>query len=298
MMSKQYSTLVKRASLLAVFTAVTLIVVKAFAWWQTGSVSMLASITDSTLDLLASFMSLLILRFALMPADHNHSFGHGKAESLASLAQGAFIIGSALLLLLHAFQRLGEPKVIQQTGLGITVTMFSILLTFILVAYQNKVIKLTDSPAIKADQLHYQTDLLMNAAIMLSLLLGSLDFIWADAVFAILIAVYILVNGGKMCFDAVQLLLDLALPEQEIEQIERLIREDPNIIGFHDLRTRRAGEVRFIQMHLELSDDLSFVQAHAITDSLETRLKQAFPRVEIVIHHEPTSVVLAEQKAK
>ncbi|EIJ67231.1 cation diffusion facilitator family transporter [Pasteurella bettyae] len=295
-MSSQYSDLVKRASFAAIFTAITLIVVKLFAWWQTGSVSMLASITDSTLDLLASFTSLLILRFALMPADHNHSFGHGKAESLASMAQGAFITGSAFFLLLQGIHRLNNPMPVENTGIGISITMFSVVITFILVLYQGRVIRFTDSPAIKADQLHYQTDLVMNAAILISLLLGYLGFNSADAIFAILIAIYICINGAKMMFDAVQLLLDLALPDEEIKQIEQLIMQDKRILGFHDLRTRRAGEVRFIQMHLELDDHLSFLQAHEITEKLESRLEQAFPTVEVVIHHEPTSIVQAEKK--
>lgn len=293
-MSNHYSVQVRHAALWAVVTAFALILIKGFAWWRTGSVSMLASVTDSLLDLFASFINMLIVRFALMPADHNHSFGHGKAESLAALAQSAFISGSALFLLLQGIHRLNVPQPLNAPELGIAVTVFSIVATFILILYQNRVIKRTDSPAIKADRLHYQTDLLMNIAILISLTLSLLEFIWADAVFAIIIALYILLSAAKMLFEAVQLLLDIALPNEEVKRIENIILSDKRVLGFHDLRTRRSGAIRFIQLHLELDDHLSFLDAHDITDALEKRLKQAFPVVDIVIHHEPTSVVQAE----
>ena len=293
-MTSLYSTQVKRAAILAILTALLLIIVKGFAWWQTGSVSILASITDSMLDLFASFINMLILRFALMPADRNHSFGHGKAESLAMLAQSAFISGSAVFLLLQSIHRLNAPQVLTNTHIGIGVTLFSIVITLLLVWYQKRVIAQTDSPAIKADRLHYQTDLLMNITILISLSLTLWDMMWADAVFAIFIALYILLSAAKMFVDAVQLLLDIALPEQEVSQIEEIVLSDLRVLGFHDLRTRRSGSVRFIQLHLELDDHLSFLEAHDITDSLERRLRQAFPLVDIVIHHEPTSVVQAE----
>lgn len=293
-MTALYSTQVKKAAVFAILTAAFLIIIKGIAWWETGSVSMLASITDSMLDLFASFISMLILRFALMPADHNHSFGHGKAESMASLAQSAFISGSAIFLLLQGIQRFYSPQELNNSLLGIGVTIFSIFLTALLVWYQGKVIKHTDSPAIKADRLHYQTDLLMNIAILISLFLSYSGFLWADAIFAVAIAGYILWNAGVMLNNAVQLLLDVALPQEEIRKIEQIILSDPRILGFHDLRTRRSGAVRFIQFHLELEDHLSFIEAHHITEQLEQRLKNAFGILDIAIHHEPTSTVQSE----
>lgn len=293
-MTALYSTQVKKAAVFAILTAAFLIIIKGIAWWETGSVSMLASITDSMLDLFASFISMLILRFALMPADHNHSFGHGKAESMASLAQSAFISGSAIFLLLQGIQRFYSPQELNNSLLGISVTIFSILLTALLVWYQGKVIKHTDSPAIKADRLHYQTDLLMNIAILISLFLSYSGFLWADAIFAVAIAGYILWNAGVMLNNSVQLLLDVALPQEEIRKIEQIILSDPRILGFHDLRTRRSGAVRFIQFHLELEDHLSFIEAHHITEQLEQRLKNAFGILDIAIHHEPTSTVQSE----
>lgn len=297
-MSENYSKFVKQASLLAIGTALILILAKSIAWWFTGSVSMLASITDSLLDLLASFMNLIILRFALMPADHNHSFGHGKAESLASLVQSAFISGSAIFILLQGFHRLNSPQPLDNTGIGIGVTLFSILATLLLIAYQAKVIKQTDSPAIKADRLHYQTDLFMNITILLSLGLSLAGFIYADGLFAILIALYILLSAVKILTESIQLLLDVALPPQEIDQIKQIALADNRVIGLHDIRTRRAGAVRFIQLHLELADELSLKEAHDITDHIEHKLAQTFAQADIMIHQEPTSAVIAERTVK
>ncbi|MFC0309269.1 cation diffusion facilitator family transporter [Gallibacterium trehalosifermentans] len=295
-MQNSYSIYVKRAACFAIFTALFLVLIKSVAWWKTGSVSILAAITDSLLDLLASFTSMLILRFALMPADNNHSFGHGKAESLASLAQGMFICGSVVFLFLQGIQRLNSPELADHNIWGIAVTVISVVMTGILVAFQKYTIKLTDSPAIKADSLHYQTDLFMNLGILLALVLSYYGFVIADAVCALIIAVYILVNALKMVADAIQILLDVALPDEEIALIKLIAKQNKHVLGIHDVKTRRAGAVRFIQLHLELEDHLPLVVAHDITEELELALLKAFPNSDIMIHQEPTSIVKQEMQ--
>ncbi|MDG6448237.1 cation diffusion facilitator family transporter, partial [Glaesserella parasuis] len=293
-MEKQYNQYVKRAANFAVIVAATLIIAKAFAWWQTGSMAILAAMTDSLVDLFASLTNMLVLRFALQPADDDHTFGHGKAESLAALAQSAFITGSATFLLLQGIQRLTEPQLVQSSELGIAISLFSIVLTAALVLYQKKVVKLTQSPAIEADSLHYQTDLYMNAAILVAMILNIYGVIYADALFAIGIALYILFNAAKMCWEAVQSLLDKALPQEEVDQIWAIALQHPRIIGIHDVKTRRAGAIRFIQLHLELDDHLPLVVAHDITDSLEQKILAVFPHSEVIIHQEPTTIVKQE----
>lgn len=295
-MEKQYNQYVKRAANFAVIVATTLIIAKAFAWWQTGSMAILAAMTDSLVDLFASLTNMLVLRFALQPADDDHTFGHGKAESLAALAQSAFITGSATFLLLQGIQRLTEPQLVQSSELGIAISLFSIVLTAALVLYQKKVVKLTQSPAIEADSLHYQTDLYMNAAILVAMILNIYGVIYADALFAIGIALYILFNAAKMCWEAVQSLLDKALPQEEVDQIWAIALQHPRIIGIHDVKTRRAGAIRFIQLHLELDDHLPLVVAHDITDSLEQKILAAFPHSEVIIHQEPTTIVKQEKQ--
>ena len=295
-MEKQYAELVRRAAMFAIAVACFLILLKAFVWWKTGSITMLAAMTDSVLDLFASLVSMFVLKFALQPADENHVFGHGKAESLAAIAQSAFISGSAIFILLQGFHKLTNPQLIEDSHLGILVSIISIIVTAALVIYQKKVVKLTQSPAIQADSLHYQTDLLMNVAILIAMVLNLFGLIYADAIFAILIALYIAFNALKMLWEAVNILLDIALPAEEIDQIVMMATKHPNIIGVHDILTRRSGAVRFIQMHLELADHLTLLEAHDIADSLEQKILAAFPMSEVIIHQEPTSVVQQERK--
>lgn len=295
-MREEYNKLVKRAANLAIIVAVSLIIIKALAWWKTGSISILAAMTDSVVDLFASLTNILVLRFALQPADDNHAFGHGKAESLAALAQSAFISGSAVFLLLQGFHKLTDPELIEQSNIGVIVSLVSIVITAILVFYQRYVVSITQSPAIEADSLHYQTDLFMNGAILVAMLLNSAGFIYADALFAIGIALYIALNAVKMFWAAVQTLLDQALPDEEIELIKDIASKHPNILGIHDILTRRAGAVRFIQLHLELDDHLTLLVAHEITDNLEQKLLSAFPMSKVIIHQEPTTVVKEEFK--
>lgn len=297
-METNYEKLVKRAANFAIIIATVLILIKGFAWWQTGSMAILAAMTDSVVDLFASMTNILVLRFALKPADDDHTFGHGKAESLAALAQSAFITGSAAFLLLQGIQRFTEPQFIQSSEVGVIISIISISLTAILVLYQRKVVKLTHSPAIQADSLHYQTDLYMNAAILVAMLLNINGFIYADSLFAIGIAFYILYNAAKMLWEAMQSLLDQALPQEEVDKIWTIALEHPRIISIHDVKTRRAGAIRFIQLHLELDDHLPLIVAHEITDSLEQKLRVAFPHSDVIIHQEPTSVVEQEKNIK
>lgn len=295
-MEQQYIKLVKRAANFAIVVACLLILIKAFAWWRTGSISILAAMTDSVVDLLASVTNVLVLRFALLPADENHTFGHGKAESLAAIAQSAFIAGSAVFLVLQGVHKLTDPDFIEGSEIGVIVSLISIALTGGLVWYQKHVVALTKSPAIAADSLHYQTDLFMNAAILVAMLLNLYGFVYADAIFAIGIALYIGINAFKMFWEAVQALLDKALPQEEIEQIIVLAAQHEKIIGIHDLLTRQVGAIRFIQLHLELEDNLTLLEAHDITDLLEQKILATFPRSEIIIHQEPTSIVQQELK--
>lgn len=297
-MKNEYAKLVKRAANLAIAVAVVLILIKAFAWWQTGSISILAAMTDSVVDLFASLTNILVLRFALQPADENHAFGHGKAESLAAIAQSAFISGSAAFLLLQGLHKLTDPQPLDGSELGIAVSLVSILFTAGLVWYQKRVVKITQSPAIQADSLHYQTDLLMNTAILVAMVLSLCGFVYADALFAIGIALYIAINALKMLWEAVQILLDQALPQEEIDRIVEIATQHPQAIGIHDVLTRRSGAVRFIQLHLELDDHLTLLEAHDIADSLEQKILAAFPFSEVIIHQEPISVVRKEQQGR
>lgn len=292
--SNSYSRLVTLAGLASTTTAGILIIAKLAAWLLTGSSSLLASLTDSLMDISASLINLFAIRYALAPADDDHSFGHGKAESLASLAQAAFITGSVLVLVMNGFSRFIAPEPMRNVDLGLWVTVGSLLLTLVLVLLQSYVVRRTDSQAIKADRLHYQSDLLFNAGVLLALGLSAWGWLWADGLFAMLLGLYILKGAIQIGYEAVQTLLDRQLPDEERDDIQRLATSIAGVNGIHDLRTRQSGQMKFIQLHLELDDQLPLVRAHELSDRAEAAIRERFPHADIIIHMDPMSVLTTE----
>jgi ferrous-iron efflux pump FieF len=297
-MNSHYARLVTTAAFLATATALSLFGMKVYAWWYTGSVSLLASLVDSLVDIAASLVNLLVVRYSLQPADTEHTFGHGKAESLAALAQSMFISGSALFLLLTGAQHLITPQPLQGPELGMWITIIALVATGLLVSFQRWVIRKTHSQAVRADMLHYQSDVLMNGAILLSLALSWKGINWADAVFALGIGIYILGSALRMAYEAIQALLDRALPDEERQEIVNIVSSWPGVSGAHQLRTRRSGPTRFIQLHLEMADNLPLVESHQIADELEQALLKRFPGSDVIIHQDPVSVVPQEQRGR
>ena len=271
-------------------TALVLFVVKLGAWFLTDSVSLLASLVDSLMDVLASGINFLAVRWSLSPPDNEHRFGHGKAESLAGLGQAGFIAGSALFLSFQAVDRLLQPVALERVDLGIWVMVFSIVATLALVVLQRYVIRRTGSLAIRADSLHYVSDLLTNMGILAALALVYAGWLWADAVVGLAVAAYIAWSAVRIGIDAVHMLMDRELPDDEKARILDIARSHPEVAGFHDLRTRQAGHVRFIQMHLELRPEMPLVQAHAVADRVAAEIRAAFPGADVIIHQDPAGL--------
>ncbi|OOI08749.1 CDF family cation-efflux transporter FieF [Vibrio sp. SALL6] len=295
-MKQQYARLVTTAAWTATIVATLLLIVKVITWWVTGSVSLLASLIDSMLDIAASVVNLVVVRYSLQPADREHTFGHGKAESLAALAQAMFISGSAVFLILNGIDRFFRPHELNAPELGVYVSLFAMMVTFGLVMFQKRVVRITGSQAIAADSLHYQTDLYMNGAIMVALGLSYFGVTQADAVFAIGIGIFILYSAFKMVSEAIQTLLDRKLPDEELEQINQACLSVKGVLGVHQLRTRMSGPTRFIQLHLELDDNLRLIEAHYIADKVEDNLLALFPGADVLIHQDPLSVVFGPEK--
>ena len=283
--------LLRLATYASITVAMILIVAKLIAWGLSDSVSLLATLIDSVLDALASLINLIAVRHALTPADKEHRFGHGKAEALAGLSQAIFIAGSAGFLLLEAGRRLVNPIAVEATGIGIAVMLFSIAATLVLLGFQQYVIRKTNSTAIKADALHYRTDLLVNGSVILALWLSVQGWAGFDALFACAIAVYILHSAWEIISVSYDHLMDRELPDEQREKIADIVLQHNNANGLHDLRTRHSGTMTFIQLHLEIDDNLSLLEAHKISDEVEFSLLQAFPDSEIIIHIDPQSVV-------
>ncbi|KEA50334.1 MULTISPECIES: CDF family cation-efflux transporter FieF [Mangrovibacter] len=293
-MNQNYGRLVSGAALAATTTACILLCIKIVAWWLTGSMSILASLVDSLVDIAASLTNLLVVRYSLQPADDEHTFGHGKAESLAALAQSMFISGSALFLFLSAIQHIAQPEPMRDAGVGVIVTVLALISTIILVTFQRWVVRRTGSQAVRADMLHYQSDVMMNGAILVALGLSWYGWHRADSLFALGIGIYILYNALRMGYEAVQSLLDRALPESDHQEIIRIAGQWPEVKGTHDLRTRQSGPTRFIQLHLEMDDDLPLVESHRIAEAVEQAIRDHFPGADVIIHQDPCSVVPLE----
>lgn len=285
--TKDYSALVKFAAYSASGIALILVVIKLYAWFVTDASSMLASTTDSLLDLFASIMNVVILRYALAPADNEHRFGHGKAESLAGLVQSAFVMGSALLLIFHGVGRMITPQDIIRSDVGIWVTVIAIILTLCLVIIQKIVIKKTQSVAISADSLHYQSDLVLNLGVLLALFLSGGIWARADGFFTILVGVFLLWGAAQIVWLSVYHLMDHELTEDEQDLIINIVDNHQKAYGLHDLRTRQSGPVKFIQFHLELDDKLSLFEAHAIGELIEKEIEDVLEPCEVFIHHDP-----------
>jgi len=286
---KDRARLLTLATTASVVTASGLIAVKLVAWLLTGSVSVLASLIDSLMDTAASLINFFAVRYSLVPADAEHRFGHGKAESLAGLAQAAFIGGSAVFLVMHALDRLLHPRPIVEMQIGIAVMVFAIVATLALLGIQRYVIRRTGSMAIRADSLHYLTDLLTNLSIIAALVLVSFGWESSDSILAIGIAVYILYSAWQIAHEAFQLLMDRELPEEERQRMLQIARDHARTQGVHDLRTRQSGATKFVQLHLELDEGLSLKQAHSIADEVVEAICVAFPSANVIIHQDPVT---------
>ena len=288
---RRSAVLMTGATYASVAVAAILIVVKVGAFLVTDSVALLSTLIDSLLDAAASVVNLVAVRQALVPADREHRFGHGKAEALAGLGQSAFIAGSAVFLIFVAAHRLVDVQPVHNGAVGIAVMALSVVLALGLLRYQRYVVRATRSLAIKADALHYLGDVLVNGSVMLSLFLG-LEFGWhiLDPIFAIVIAVYIVVNAWLIARQSLDQLMDRELPDDARRRIREIALAHPGVVTLHDLRTRASGPTQFIQLHLEMDPDLTLLRAHEIADAVELQLQQAFPDAEVMIHEDPAGI--------
>jgi len=282
------ASLTTRAALASVATALFLLVLKIYAALATGSVAMLGSLADTALDVLASLVTLFGVRVAAMPADHDHRFGHGKAESLAALVQVGIITVSAFGIGWRAVDRFFHGTETAQAGYGIAVSLVAIVATMALISYQRSVIRRTASVAIGTDRLHYQSDLLLNLSVILALVLDQYaGLTGADPVFGLAIAAWLLFGAWRASTHAVDQLMDKEWPEERRRRFVAVAARHPEARGIHDLRTRSSGAHEFAQFHIWVDPQMSVGRAHDVMDEIETELAGEFPGVEILIHLDP-----------
>ena len=285
------ASLTRSAAYASIATALFLIGLKGWAAWRTDSTAMLGSLADTALDLIASVVTLAGVWYAARPADETHRFGHGKAEALAAIVQVMLIAVSATGIAARAIGRLaggGETAAAQE---GIAVSVIAMLATLALLAWQRRVIRLTGSVAIRTDNVHYQSDLLLNAAVIAALVLDQyLGFGLADPLFGLAIAAWLLWGAFRAGAEAVDMVMDREWPEEKRARFLEVLARHPELHGVHDLRTRSSGSLDFVQFHASVDPAMTVAEAHRVMDEIEARLEAEFPGVEVLIHPDPAGL--------
>jgi len=282
----------RSAAFASIGTAILLVALKTWAAWSTGSTAMLGSLADTALDLIASMATLIGVWVAARPDDPQHRFGHGKAEALAAMFQVVLISISALALAKHAVDSLTGGERVAAAGEGIAVSLIAIAATLALLAWQRHVIRRTNSLAISTDHVHYQSDLLLNLAVIAALALDRYAGIaGADPAFGIVIAGWLAWGSWQASTRAIEQLMDREWPEDRKAHFVEVLGRHPELRGVHDLRTRTAGNRDFVQFHVWVDPKMTVRHAHQVMDEIEAKLHAEFPGVEILIHPDPDGLV-------
>lgn len=282
-------TTARRSPLLAVGAAGFLVVVKALAAVFTGSLALTSTALDSLVDLVLSGVSYLVVGKSAQPPDEDHDWGHGKFENLAALAQGTILAAAGVGLVVAAVDRLREGGVPERTGLGVAVLALSLAISLWVSRHLSRAAYRIGSPALEADSAHYRTDLWVNGGALVALLVVRWTGWWpADPLVAILVAAGVFRTAWRLVWDAIQVLTDRALPDEETGVIEQVVASfAPEVVGFHDLRTRRSGPYRFIELHLEIPRETSFQHAHDLMVEVLRAIERELPRSKVSIHGDP-----------
>ena len=279
-------------AIFAIIISLILIAVKGLAWHASDSVSLLSSLVDSVIDFFASFLNLIAIYHALKPADVDHRFGHEKIEALAALGQSVFIFGSAFMIFKEALDHFSNPQPIINSTLTITATLISIVLTIVLLNVQKYVIRKTNSLAIQADYAHYKSDLLINIGVLFVISGGHhFQSTLIDPIFGALVALYILASSYPILVSALGILMDKELSNEKRVRIETIIMSHPMISGYHLLRTRSSGTREFIQCHLELPGHITLLEAHHVSQEVESTIRKEFPKADIILHQDPAHIM-------
>ncbi len=283
-------TLQKKATVISSSVAVTLVVIKLIVGIISGSVAVLASAIDSGLDLAVSLFNLFAVTNAEKPADEKFNYGRGKIEAIAAVIEGVIITASGIYIFYEAIQKMISAEPVTHLDISIGVMLISILLTGALVMFLNHVANVTQSMVIKSDALHYKTDLLSNAAILVSLaVIYFTEFYLIDAILGILIAIYIVYSAFELIQEGVLVLLDVSLEDEIVQKIKNVIESEPGVTDYHWLKTRKAGNDYFVDVHLVFTPDISLLDAHRIGDNVEAKIKAINPKADwlINIHLDP-----------
>ncbi len=282
------ANLTRSAALASITTALFLAGLKFWATWRTGSTAMLGSLADTSLDLIASIATLIGVSVAAQPPDEKHRFGHGKAESLAAMFQVILIALSAAAIAFRAITHLVEGRQTASADAGIAVSAIAIVATLALLTWQRYVIRKTGSVAIGADHVHYQSDLLLNLAVIAALVLDQyFNLTGTDPLFGLAIAGWLVWGAWRAAGEAVDHLMDREWPEEERLRLVEIAAQFPELASLHDLRTRTSGTHDFVQFHVDMPGDMTVAESHEIIERVEEELIRHFPKLELLIHIDP-----------
>ncbi len=283
-------TLQKKATLVATLTASILAIIKLIIGLLSGSTAVLASAIDSILDIFVSIFNYFAIHKAEQAPTKKFNYGLGKIEALAAVIEGTIIIFSGLLIFYKAIINIVNHKKLEYLDDSIIVMVISIILTGALVYFLNRVYKKTKNMVVKSDALHYKTDLFSNSAVLLSLIVVYFTgFDLVDAIFGIAIAIYIIKEAYELIKDGVLMLLDVSLDENIVKKIEKIIMSEPEVTSFHYLKTRKAGNDNFVDVHVVFTPDISLIDAHEVSDRIEEKIKNIDPNANwhFTIHLDP-----------
>jgi ferrous-iron efflux pump FieF len=284
------SALKSSTARLSIYAAAFLIALKTGTGWLTASISVWASLLDSVMDIFSSTLNYLAVRIAARPADEDHLYGHGKVESLAGLFQALVIGLSGSFLIWEAVHRLIRPHPTSAELIGIGSMVIAIVVSYALVVRLRRVARLTDSPALSSDSLHYATDIYINLGVLGALAATAFtNWLWVDPIVSIAIAIYILWSAARVGYESINILMDRRLPEDVDERVAVIVSRyrDEGVLGFHDLRTRRSGSHKFVDLHLEVQREKTFEEAHQLTVRVLRAIEADLSRTRVQIHTDP-----------
>jgi cation diffusion facilitator family transporter len=287
---REESALKTSTARLSIYAAAFLILIKTGTGWLTASISVWASLLDSVMDIFSSSLNYVAVRVSARPADEEHHYGHGKIESLAGLFQALVISLSGAFLIWEAVDRLRSPHETHAESIGIASMIIAIIVSAALVFRLRRVARQTESPALSSDSLHYATDIYINLGVLGALVISAVTG-WqlADPLVSIVIALYILWSAFHVGYESINVLMDRRLPDDVDERVANVVSQyrEQGVVGFHDLRTRRSGSQKFVDLHLEVERDKKFEEAHDVTVKVLRAIEAELPRTRVHIHTDP-----------
>lgn len=279
-----------RTAIVSVVSNSTLILLKVIAGTITGSVAILTEAVHSSIDLVASIVAFFSVRKADEPADESHRYGHEKIENLAAAIEGILILVGSAAIAFEAIRHLANHGHIQTVGLGIVVIAVSLAVNLGVSLRLSRTARRTDSPALAGDAAHLGTDALTSAAVLVGLILVAVTGAqWIDPVVALAVAAVVVTTGVRLLAQASRVLVDESLPAREVDAIRDAIQgmSAQGVVGYHELRTRRAGSRRYVDLHVQFREGTSLEEAHRTAHELQDQISARLAGADVLIHLEP-----------